>query len=107
MQLRERERALRARLSAAITVTLPSWAEEWSEVAESIRRAPGRVFWELFSGDAGLSAAFLEEGWWVGTPVDIVSSNALDLLNMKFFMLVMGLILEGRVAVLHMGPPCS
>ena len=74
-------------------------------MAHSVRSAPGKVFWELFSGCAVLSTAFYDEGWWVGTPIDVADDPSYDLVNPQFFMLVIGLILEGRVAVLHLGPP--
>ena len=65
------------------------------------------LFWELFAGEAILSRTFENEGWRTGPPIDIVYTQAFNLLDPGFFMVVLGLILEGWVSVLHLGPPCS
>ena len=76
---------------------------EWAYLAAEIRRGGGTLFWELFSGVAVLTAAFSEEGWVVGPPVDVLTSPSMNLLDPIFCMLVLGLILEGHITVLHGG----
>ena len=49
--------------------------EEWAAVSASIRRGGGTLFWELFAGVAILTAAFSEEGWVTGLPVDVYISS--------------------------------
>ena len=80
---------------------------KWSELTELIRSSPGKVCWELFAGNAGLSLAFANEGWKTAPPIDIVMEPEFDLLNPLFLVLVLGIILEGWISVLHLGPPCS
>ena len=76
-------------------------------MASRVRRAGGNLFWELFAGVAILSRTFEEEGWRTGPAIDIVYTKAFNLLDPGFFMVVLGLILEGWVSVLHLGPPSS
>ena len=78
---------------------------KWSELTELIRSSPGKVCWELFAGTAGLSLAFANEGWKTAPPIDIVMNPDFDLLNPLFLVLVLGIILEGWISVLHLGPP--
>ena len=54
-----------------------------------------------------LTTAFAQAGWQTTPPIDIQDEIAFDLLNPLFRAVVIGLLLEGRVALLHMGPPCS
>ena len=56
---------------------------------------------------ATLSRTFEEEGWRTGPPIDIVYTKAFNLLDPGFFMVVLGLILEGWVSVLHLGSSFS
>ena len=81
--------------------------KEWSSIVDRVRRGGGTLFWELFAGVAVLTTAFAREGWATGPPVDVITSPITDLLNPAFVMLVLGLILEGHITVLHLGPPCS
>ena len=83
----------------------PGWPQEWRELASLTRSTPGRVFWELFSGTAGLTQAFLNEGWCSAPPIDIVTEPTFDLLNPLFLALVFGIILEGLISVLHLALP--
>ena len=70
-------------------------------MASRVRSAGGNLFWELFAGVAILSRTFKEEGWRTGPPIDIVYTEAFNLLDPGFFMVVLGLVLEGWVSVLH------
>ena len=85
----------------------PMWLDSWVRIIWVIRSASIPVFWEMFSGKAGLTREFLRQGWPCGPPVDIVFNPELDLLNPLFFAVVLGLIYERRVRLLHLGPPCS
>ena len=92
---------------ASVSPPISPWRKEWVSVASRVRRAGGNLFWELFAGVAILSRTFEEEGWRTGPPIDIVYTKAFNLLDPGFFMVVLGLILEGWVSVLHLGPPSS
>ena len=72
-----------------------------------MRSAPQRIFWEIFAGCAILTSMFIEENWCCGPPIDVLIDASLNLLNPAFVGVILGLILEGRVALLHVGPPCS
>ena len=65
----------------------PSLPSKWSELTGLIRSAPGRVFWGLFAGTAGLSLSFASEGWLTAPPVDIISDPL-------FVVLVLEIILD-------------
>ena len=43
----------------------------------------------------------------MGPPVDVDIHAAFDLTNVNFVTIVLGIILEGRVTLLHIAPPCS
>ena len=92
---------------ASVSPPISPWRKEWVSVASRVRRAGGNLFWELFAGVAILSRTFEEEGWRTGPPIDTVYTKAFNLLDPGFFMVVLGLILEGWVSVLHLGPPSS
>ena len=83
------------------------WLPEWRKLVDCVRRATQRVFWEVFAGVAVLTAAFQREGWQVAPPIDILYCSAYDLLNPLFLAVCLGLIAEGRIGLLHVGPPCS
>ena len=50
---------------------------------------------------------FAPQGWCVGPPIDVNMDPSFNLLNPAFVSFILGLIFEGRVALLHCGPPCS
>ena len=43
----------------------------------------------------------------MGPPIDLDIHSSMDLLNVNFLNVVFGIVLEGRVTLLHLGPPCS
>ena len=86
---------------------VPAWLPEWNVMVTAIRSLPKRAFWEIFCGTGRLTAAFSDERWCVAPPIDICNGAAFDILNHLFLSIVVGLILEGRVALLHLAPPCS
>ena len=61
----------------------------------------------FFAGTAGLTSAFAAAGWVCAPPVDIMDVPEFDMLNAMFVGIVIGLVLEGRFALIHLGPPCS
>ena len=83
------------------------YPESWQKLISRVRSAPQRIFWELFAGCAVLISMFLEQGWCCGPPIDVVADESYNLLDAFFVSVVIGLILEGRVMLLHLGPPCS
>ena len=83
------------------------YCQSWERVIKAVRSSPQRIFWEVFAGCAILTSMFLEENWCCGPPIDVLIDPAFNLLDPVFVSIVLGLILEGRVAVLHVGPPCS
>ena len=85
----------------------PQWLPSWYRLISIVRSASAPVMWEMFSGKAGLTRAFLRMSWPCAPPVDILYNPEYDLLNPLFFTLVLGLIFERRVRMLHLGPPCS
>ena len=85
----------------------PAWPESWTSLIYSIRLLSAMCFWEIFSGVAGLTTAFMNAGWCVGPPIDILYCSDYDLLNPLFLGVCLGLIFERRIRMLHVGPPCS
>ena len=83
------------------------YPESWQKLIFRVRSAPQRIFWELFAGCAILTSMFLEQGWCCGPPIDVMADATYNLLDAFFVSVVIGLILEGRVMLLHLGPPCS
>ena len=82
-----------------------SWPEVWGSMVSSIRESTALLFWELFAGSGACSKAFSEADWICGPPVDFRITPDYDLLNPRFVAVVIGLILEGRFAIIHLAPP--
>ena len=85
----------------------PAWPASWTSLIASIRLLTTMCFWEIFSGVAGLTTAFMNAGWACGPPIDILYCSDYDLLNPLFLGVCLGLIFERRIRMLHVGPPCS
>lgn len=85
----------------------PGYPKQWLFLIHTIRSSPSKIFWEIFSGSAVLTSAFWNAGWICGPPIDILEDPSYNVLNPAFLALLIGLILEGRVALLHVAPPCS
>ena len=83
------------------------YPKSWQRLISQVRAAPQRIFWELFAGCAILTSMFLEQGWCCGPPIDVLADTTYNMLDTFFVSVVIGLILEGRVMLLHLGPPCS
>ena len=87
--------------------TVSSWSQAWFELIRVVRSAPTLVFCDIFSGTAGLTCTFVRHGWACAPPIDIMFNSELNCLDPGFVGVLVGLILEGRVRLLHLGPPCS
>ena len=85
----------------------PAWPASWTSLIASVRMLTTMCFWEIFSGVAGLTSAFMNAGWAVAPPIDILYCADYDLLNPLFLGVCLGLIFERRIRMLHVGPPCS
>ena len=83
------------------------WLPSWIILIDTIRALPRRAFWEIFAGCAVLTSAFATESWCVAPPIDVVFNAEFDVLNPLFIAVLVGIILEGRIAVLHVSPPCA
>ena len=79
----------------------------WDVLISAIRACPVRLFWEIFSGVGILTQKMREEGWHCAPPLDVLEDESFNLLNPLFVAIVLGLVLEGRFALIHLGPPCS
>ena len=83
------------------------WPNSWTSLVRRIRELRGPTFWELFSGSAHLTAAFLDEGIGCGPPLDALHNSDYDLLNYLFVAVVVGLLAAHLVDLLHLAPPCA
>ena len=85
----------------------PGWPEAWVLLVATIRGFGVRVFWEICAGTARLSAEAQRQDWSIAPPIDIIFDASFDLLNVLFFGVILGIVLEGRIAWLHVSPPCA
>ena len=85
----------------------PRYPQVWQRLIAHIRSFQVLLFWEIFAGCAVLTECMQERGWQCATLLDTLYHLDFDLLNPFFFSIVMGLIHEGRFALIHVGPPCS
>ena len=67
--------------AARLSDERPGWLPSWLMLIQVIRGAVTPVFWEIFSGKAGLTREFLRQGWPCGPPVDILYNTDFDVLN--------------------------
>ena len=92
------------------TIDVPAqvpWPASWIDLVQRIRALQGPTFWEIFSGSARLTAAFMNEGLECGPPLDAIYSSDFDLLNYMFVAVVVGLLAAHLVDLLHLAPPCA
>ena len=61
----------------------------------------------MIYGTAGLTKEFAAGGWVTGPPSDVVINPSYNLLNPMLMAIAVVIISEGRVTLLHLGPPCS
>ena len=83
----------------------PGWPAIWLWLITCVRSFAERVMWEVFSGMAGLTHEFHRQGWACAPPIDILYHEDCNCLEAGFICILIGLILERRVRVLHLGPP--
>lgn len=83
------------------------WPRTWELLVHAIRRDARPKVWEILSGTFGLTQAFADAGWPVAPPYDVVFDTSFVLQNPLFIAFVVRRIDEGRVQVLHIGPPRS
>ena len=81
-----------------------AWPQAWVLIVQEIRRDARPKVWEILSGTLGLTQAFDEAVWPVAPPIDVALGPSIHLLSPLF---MAGIIDEGRVLLLHLGPPCS
>ena len=90
----------------------PPW-ERWSEVPRDPDLVKDLGPWclEIFSGSAGISAAWKDRGLLVLPPIDVTPSalvlEPIDLLDATIFDFLLLLCRMGAVSFLHLGTPCS
>ncbi|CAE7781028.1 unnamed protein product [Symbiodinium sp. KB8] len=90
----------------------PPW-ECWSEVPRDPDLVKDLGPWclEIFSGSAGISAAWQDRGLLVLPPIDVTPSalvlEPIDLLDATIFDFLLLLCRMGAVSFLHLGTPCS
>ena len=63
-----------------------------------------RCFWNMLPDNSVLSQSFKQAGWDVALPLDTNLNPVFNLQNPFFFAVAMGLLLEGRVALLNLPP---
>lgn len=85
----------------------PGFPRIWTKLIAQVRSFQVMIFWEIFAGSAVLTECMKETGWQCGMPVDVLYHPDLNVLNPMFLAVLVGLVLEGRVGVLHLAPPCS
>ena len=80
----------------------PAWPASWTSLICSIRMLTTMCFWEIFSGVAGLTTAFMNNGWACGPPIDIIYCSDYDLLNPLFLGVCLGLLFRAS----YSNAPC-
>jgi hypothetical protein len=67
-----------------------------------------KIFWELFSGRGGLSAAVVRLGVPAREPVDLIFGPLQwYLLDDSLFAVIVTAIVEGKARTIHLGTPCA
>ena len=85
----------------------PAWRTSWFILIKVVRSAKRPLFWEIFAGNAGLTREFLRQGWASAPPIDILNNEDHDCTDPGFVAVIIGLVLERRFILIHLGPPCS
>ena len=83
------------------------WPRAWTLLVSEVRRDTQPKVWDILAGTFGLTQAFAAHGWLTATPIDVVLDAACNLLTTLFMVIVVAIICEGRIFLLHLGPPCS
>ena len=83
------------------------FTDEWRSFMQHLRSFNTKFCWELFAGTCIVTSIWLEMLLPTAPPVDVLFSQWMDLLNPGFLYIVLGIILEKRVCLLWLGPPCA
>ena len=84
--------------------TQSAWPESWTGLCIEMRSFQCRCFWNMLPDNSVLSHSFRQAGWEVAWPLDANLNPDFNLQNPLFFAVAVGLLLEGRVAVLNLPP---
>ena len=71
------------------------WPPSRLVLVDDFRRAAVPLIWEVFSGTAGLTAAFVAVGWATARQIDVCLDTSFYFLNRLFLAIVVGIISEG------------
>ena len=78
--------------------------ESWTGLCIEMRSFQCRCFWNMLPDTSVLSQSFKQAGWEVAWSLDANLNPDFHLQNPLFFAVAVGLLLEGRVAVLNLPP---
>ena len=90
--------------SSVSNKTQSAWLESWTVLCIEMRSFQCRYFWNILPDDSVLSQSFKQAGWDVAWSLDTNLNPDFYLQNPLFFALAVGLLLEGRVALLNLPP---
>ena len=97
--------SLSAAIAAAKMAKEPfAWRDEWVSLVRGIRNRGHGLVIELF-GRGVASQQFANHGWEVVHSIDVCHTEAFNVFNPVFFAILVGLVLEGRFALLILAPP--
>ena len=88
--------------SSVYNKTHSAWPESWTELCIEMRSFQCRCFWKMLRDNSVLSQSFKQAGWEVSGSLDANLNPDFNLQNPLFFAVALGLLLEGRVAVLNL-----
>ena len=74
----------------------------WDDLITSVRSSQVLMFWEIFAGSAVLTEKMRDRGWQCAPPLDVLFDESFNLLDPAFVSVVIGLIMEGRFALIHL-----
>ena len=83
------------------------WPQSWHALIGCIRGLAFPVFWEIFAGACVMTGAFSDAGWQTAPPLDVLIDATMNLLDCNCLYIVVALILEGRIDLLWLAPPCA
>ena len=90
--------------SSVYNKTQSAWPESWTGLCIEMRSFRCRSLWNMLPDNSVLSHSFRQAGWEVAWPFDANLNPFFNLQNPLFFAVAVGLLLEGRVAVLNLPP---
>ena len=90
--------------SSVYNETQSAWQESWTGLCIEMRSFQCRCFWKMLPDNSVLSQSFRQAGWDVAWSLDANLNPDFNLQNPLFFAVAVGLLLEGRAAVLNLPP---